>query len=312
MDIYNLKNKMDDWGPFEDKECRWLLFSVGNPWEGHGLALPKAIDDFHAKTAARDLEMQTGQRYVGHIPYTTDRAGSVAKDWAPFYIPWEDFLKKCIDYMKYHIDIIKKRGEVVSNVMLLTGHGGNDDLTNRKIQKEIQNQLEVKKFVGITALVSRKQAGSILEEVKKLAEEIISKEGERFGYTTKENLTDFYTKILLSAGHASHTEHSLGAALGLCDMHKVARMNKLLEKNFEKALKKWPPIGGLGGYLLAGGKYTDALGTEDDDKFGLWNCLNGLKTINNGKLVIAPELGHLIHRIGLETKKEIINKYLYT
>lgn len=310
MANYNLKNKMDEWGPFEEKECKWLLFSVGNPWEGHGLALPKAIDDFHAKTAARELELHTGQRYVGHIPYTTDRAGSVAKDWAPYYIPWQEFLEKCIGYMKYHIDIIRDRGEEVPYVMLLTGHGGNDDITHEKYQKEIEERLGLEKFVGITALISRDDAGLVLQEVKKLAERIINEEKERFGCKTSKDLTDFYTKVLLSAGHASHVEHSLGAALGLCDMKKVEIMNELLEKDFEEGLKKWPPIGGLGGYLLAGGKYTEALGTKEDDKFGLWNCLEGLKNINDGKLVIAPELGSLIQRLGLQIKTDIINKNL--
>ena len=115
---------------------------------------------------------------------------------------------------------------------------------------------------------------------------------------------------MLSTGHASHTEHSLIAAMGLCDMKKVEIMNTLLEKNFESALKKWPALGGLGGYLLAGGKYTEALGSEDNDKYGLWNCLNGLRTFNNGKLIVDPELGALVQRVSLETKIELINKYL--
>ena len=114
----------------------------------------------------------------------------------------------------------------------------------------------------------------------------------------------------MSTGHASHTEHSLGAALGVCNIKKVEIMNELLEKDFEKALKTWPPIGGLGGYLLAGGKYTDALGTQENDKYGLWNCLTGLRTLNKGKLIVASELGSLIHKISLQEKIDIINKYL--
>ena len=78
----------------------------------------------------------------------------------------------------------------------------------------------------------------------------------------------------------------------------------------EKTLKKLPALGGLGGYLLAGGKYTEALGSEDNDKYGLWNCLNGLRTFNNGKLIVDAELGALVQRVSLETKIELINKYL--
>lgn len=310
MKEYILKDRMDDWGPFEEKESKWIIFSVGNPYEGHGFALSRNIDDLHAKKAANDLEFHTGQRYVAHIPYTTDRCGDVAKDWAPYYIPWEDFYRKSVDFMKYFIDLIRNRGEEVSRVMLVTGHGGNANLLERKCQREIQNELDVKKFISLTALVSRKNAVRVLEEVKELAHDTIEKKGFQYGYDNADDLTDFYTKLLLSAGHASHAEHSLGAALGVCDMNKVGIMNSLLEKDFEKALKKWPAIGGLGGYLLAGGKYTEALGTEENDKFGLWNCLNGLKSLNNGKLVVVPELGALIHRISLETKTQIVNKFI--
>jgi len=306
----SLKGRMDDWGPWEKKESKWLLFSVGNPNEGHGYGLPRNIDDLHAKKAANDLEFQTGQRYVAHIPYTTDRCGDVARDWAPYYIPWDEFYRKSVDFMKYFIEIIRNRGEEVTRVMLITGHGGNGNLEQKKIQHQIQKELDVKKFIAITALVTMKDAPLVLEEVKNLAFKIIEKQGSHYGRDSPEDLADFYTKILLSAGHACHTEHSLAAALGACDMIKVEVMNKMLEKNFEEALKRWPPIGGLGGYLLAGGKYTEALGTEDNDKYGLWNCLKGLKNLDQGRLIVIPELGHIIHQVSLKTKAEIINKYL--
>ena len=300
---------MENLGPFEGKESNWLLFSIGNPYERHGPALPLMTDDFHAKRAAYDLELRTGQKYVAHIPYTTDRCGPVAKDWAPFYMPWEEFYEKSVDFMKYHINLLRNRGEEISYAMLLVSHGGNADIMERKYQREIQKELDVKKFFSVTAHVSRKNAVRVLEEVKKFSIDIIEKEGQRYGCSTPEELSELYTRILLSTGHASHTEHSLIAAMGLCDMQKVEMVNSLLEKNFEATLKSWPALGGLGGYLLAGGKYTDALGTEDNDKYGLWNCLNGLRTFNNGKLIVDAELGTLVQRISLETKIELIHKY---
>ncbi|MHA1725874.1 MAG: hypothetical protein ACTSXH_13760 [Promethearchaeota archaeon] len=306
----DLKEKMNDWGPWEEKESKCLIFSVGNPNEGHGYAMPRNIDDLHAKKAAHDLEFTTGQRHVAHIPYTTDRCGPVAKAWAPAFIPFEEFLDKSIQFMKYHINLIKERGDEISLVLLLTGHGGNAQLLERKYQKLIEKELEVKKFRAVTALVDRKDAGVVLEEVKKLANEMINTKGTRFGFNNADELADFYFKILLSAGHASHAEHSLAAALNVLDMKKVEIMNELLSKDFEAALRKWPAIGGLGGYLLAGGKYTEALGTEDNDKFGLWNCLKGLREINEGKLVVAPELGHLIHDVSLKIKTTLIYKYI--
>jgi len=263
MSDYNLKDRMGSWGPFEEKEAQWAIFSVGNPNEGHGFALPRNIDDLHAKKIAHDLEFTTGQRYIAHIPFTTDRCGPVAKDWAPEWLPWEEFYRNSIEFMKFHIEQIRNRGEEVSRVMITIGHGGNADLTKSKFQKEIQKELDLKKCISEKALVSGKNALRVLNELEPLAEQMIEKEGNRFGRTDPEELALLYSRILMSSGHASHTEHSLAASYGVCDMKKVEYMNELLEKNFEKALKKWPPLGGLGGYLLAGGKYTEALGTPE-------------------------------------------------
>lgn len=308
MNGLNLKDKMDNWGPFGKKEAQWLIFSIGNPFEGHGYALPKTIDDFHAKKAAQDLEKATGQRYVAHIPYTTDRCGDVAKDWAPAYLPWDLFLDKVIAYidfcMKSHAELDLR----TNKILLITGHGGNADLMKTNIQKHIQRELDVEHFTAVSSMVSTKGGLAVLNQLESLAEQIIDSENERFGVNDPEELAFIYSKILLSAGHASHAEHSLAAAMGLCDMKKVTVMNSLLEKDFEAALKKWPPIGGLGGYLIAGGKYTEALGTKENDKYGLWNCLEGLRNLQDGKLLVAPELGGLIHQIGLEEKKNFIEK----
>ena len=41
----SLEGKMDNWGPFGENEGKWLIFSMGNPEEGHGYALPRNIDD---------------------------------------------------------------------------------------------------------------------------------------------------------------------------------------------------------------------------------------------------------------------------
>ncbi len=310
MEYLNLKGKMMNWGPFEENESKWLIFSVGNPNEGHGPAIPRATDDFLAKKAAYDLEFHTGQRYVAHIPFTTDSVGVVAKDWSPAYIPWEDFFTKTIEYLKYHINLIKERNEDVSRVLLINGHGGNRQLFERKNQKAIQKELGVSTFLAVTALVDRKDAAPVLEEVKIVANKMIETKGNRFGCSTSEDLNDFYTKLLLSAGHASHVEHSLMAALGMCDMQKIEVMNKVLASDFDQAFKLWPPIGGLGGYLLAGGKYLEALKTIAPNEAALWNCFNGLKTLNQGKLIIAPELGELIFKISLEKKTALIKKYL--
>jgi len=302
MSEYNLKGKMKEWGPFEEKEGQWAIFSVGNPDEGHGLALPRIIDDLHAKKVAHEVEFKTGQRYVAHIPYTTDRCGPVARDWSPSYIPMEEFKLKSVEFMRNYLTILEERGIGVSKVMLLNGHGGNEDF--HKYKDEIERELNLEEFVSESAFISIDSIRVILKELKILAKEQIETKGMVFGFDDSKELANYYTKLLMTVAHASHVEHSLAAALGVCDMNKVDIMNSFLGKDFEGALKKWPPIGGLGGYLLAGGKYTEALGTEDDDKFGLFNCLKGLRDINNGKLVVIPELGHLIYRISIDMKSK--------
>ena len=304
--MFNLEGKMDDWGPFGVNEGHWILFSVGNPEEGHGLALPKAIDDFHAKKAAHDLEFMTGQKYVAHVPYTTDRCGEVAKDWSPQWLPWEEFFPRSVKFMKYHVDTLREQQNEVTHALLIIGHGGNGQLTEHAIQEKIQEELNLEKFISVSAIASKKAGIRILNELEPLAEKILRGKKERLGISDPEDLAFFYSKMLMSSGHASHTEHSLAAAMGSCDMEKLSIMNEALEQNFEKALKKWPPIGGLGGYLLKGGDYTKALGTRSNDKYGLWNCLNGLRTLNGGKIVVAPELGRLIQEVSVKEMAKIL------
>ena len=107
-------------------------------------------------------------------------------------------------------------------------------------------------------------------------------------------------KILMTNAHAGHFEHSLGAALGVLDFKKLEVMNKELERDFEAALDKWPPLGGLGGFLMKGGKYVQAFGTKKEDKHGHWKCLKSLRTLNHGKIKVVKELGELIINLLVE------------
>ena len=111
---------------------------------------------------------------------------------------------------------------------------------------------------------------------------------------------------MTSAGHAGHFEHSVAAALGILDEEKLKIMNEELEKDFEAAIQKWPPIGGLGGFLMAGGKYVEAIGTKDNDKHGLWNCLKTLRKLDGGKVKPIKELGELAINLLVEYYSEMI------
>ena len=290
---------MDDWGPFGNNEGKWLIFSIGNPVEGHGYALPRNIDDLHSQRVAHLISCKTGARYVGHIPWATDNFTSVAKDWAPKSIPVEDIVKNIIDFIKFHAEIYKEMDLPASRILIYSGHGGNNPLVH--YTKEIQDALNLKKLIiSTTEGIAEENIDRVINELGKLSIEIAGK-GEN-----PRQIRRTLIQILLSAAHAGHFEHSLGAALGVLDEEKLNIMNEELERDFNAALNKWPPIGGLGGFLLAGGEYTEALGTKDNDKFGLWNCLKRLRRLDNGKVRVIKELGELIINLLVEYYSEII------
>lgn len=296
----NLEGKMDDWGPYGKNEYQWLIFSVGNPEEGHGYALPRAMDDLSAKHLAHLIEIRTGQRYVAHIPYTTDHQGEVAKNWMPRYLPFEQFVQKTIEFLRFHINIIKEQKMPASKIMIVSTHGGNDDIGQKA--EYIQQQLGIEKVWLITGAAAAQQVDRVLKNVEELAKQY-AQPGE-----DPDDLAFKYVQILTTVGHADHFEHSIAAAMGILDWEKLKVMNTLLEKDFEAALKKWPPIGGLGGFITLGGKYTDAAGTKEKDKYGLWNCLRGLKELDHGKMVVRKELGEMLLKVGVELIAEELDR----
>ncbi|NHJ22700.1 MAG: hypothetical protein EAX91_17285 [Candidatus Lokiarchaeota archaeon] len=295
----SLEGKMDDWGPFGENEGKWLIFSIGNPVEGHGFALPRNIDDIQSQRVAHLISCKTGARYVAHIPWATDNYTSIATDWAPKSIPVEELVENIIKFIKFHIDIYKKMDLPTSRVLIYSGHGGNNPLVS--YEKVLKDALNLDKLIiSTTEGVAEENVDRILVELDKISEKI-AKNGEN-----PKKIRGTLVKILLSNAHAGQFEHSLGAALGVLDEEKLDIMNEELERDFDAALAKWPPLGGLGGFLLAGEEYTKALGTRDNDKFGLWKCMKTLRKLNNGRVLIFKELGELILNLLAEYYSEMI------
>jgi len=295
----SLEGKMCDWGPFGENEGKWLIFSIGNPVEGHGYALPRNIDDLHSQRVAHLISCKTGARYIAHIPWATDNSPLAAKDWAPKSIEEKQLVEKIIEFLKFHIEIIKEMDLPASRVLIYSGHGGNNPLVN--YTEEIKNALNLEKLiVSTTEGIADDNMDRILQELETLSLELASKGGN------PRQIKRMLIKILTSAGHAGHFEHSLGAQLGVLDEEKLSIMNKELERDFDAALNKWPPIGGLGGFLILGGKYTKALGTKDDDKYGLWNCLKSLRKLDGGRIKVVKELGKLVIDLLVEYYSEMI------
>jgi len=293
-----LEGKMEEWGPFGKKEGDWIIFTVGNPVEGHGYALPRNIDDLVAQYIGLKIALKTGSRYAAHIPFTTDHAGDAAKDWAPKYISVDKFIENLKEFVKYHIKIYKEIGLKASKVFIYSGHGGNGPLKDYK--KEIKEELGLEKVIIGEGGILEKNINEIMMATKKLAIKL-SKTNEE-----QKKIGNELVQILLGTGHAGHMEHSLAYALDAMDKEKLETMNQKLEKNFEEALEKYPPVGGLGGYLLAGGKYERALGSKDNDKYGLWNCLKVLRKLDNGKVKPYKELGTMIINMIIEAYSQIL------
>jgi len=296
----SLEGKMDDWGPYGPLEGTWLIFSVGNPEEGHGYALPRTIDDLTAQAIAYKVMFKTGQRHAGNIPFATDHCGEVAKNWSPRYIPMDLFVTKVKDYIKVHLDMYHEMGLNLSKVVIISGHGGNNDLV--KYQAEIMQDLGLTKLLIFTSQSIEAQMERVIKAIEELAA-ANAKEGE-----DPDDLAFLYTQIITTSGHADHLEHSIGAALGILDWDKLAVMNEALENDFDGALQRWPVIGGLAGFLQKGGEFTDAMGTAEDDRHGLWNSFRGLRELDHGKIVVRKEVGEMILNISADYIAEIIAK----
>jgi hypothetical protein len=296
-----LEGKMDDWGPFGKNEGKWLIFSIGNPEEGHGYALPRNIDDLAAQRVAHLISCKTGARYVAHIPWATDNFVPLAKDWGPKVIPVEELVDRIIAFLKYHIEIYKEMGLPASRIFIYSGHGGNNPLS--KYEQHIKNVLNLDQLIiSTTEGIAEANMDRVLRELEQLSEKLAPKKED------SRKVKNILIKILTGAGHADHFEHSMAAAINALDEEKLKIMNEELERDFEGALRKWPPLGGLGGFLMAGGKYVEAIGTKDEDKYGLWNCFKTLRKLDNGKIKPVKELGELVINLLVEYYSDMLLK----
>ncbi|TFG07554.1 MAG: hypothetical protein EU539_04595 [Promethearchaeota archaeon] len=297
----SLDGKMDDWGPFGENEGKWLIFSIGNPQEGHGLALPRIMDDLFGQRIAHLISCKSGARYVAHIPWATDNFMPVASDWAPKVIPVDELVEKVKYFLSYHIEIYKDMGLPATKILIFSGHGGNNPLGEHL--ESIKNDLKLEKLIiAPSDDLADENMDRILKEIESLSEELATE------HESSRKIKRKLLKILTTGGHAGHFEHSTAAALGVLDEEKLNMMNEELEKDFEKALQKWPPIGGLGGFLMAGGKYVEVIGPKEKDEHGLWACLKSLRKLDGGRISPVKELGELIINLLVEYYSELLLK----
>jgi len=263
LDFLNLKGKLLNRGPFEENEDKAIIFSVGNSNEAHGYALPRDIDARQAQWVAINASNKAGARYIAHIPYSTDRVGDIAKNWSPNYLPFDVWLEKIIDFMKFHIFELQNYNINFEKIIIVNFHGGN--IFPRKSIKKISGALNGYKI------------------------KVFGPFDFNFDIVDQDKIHYWLVEQGIKPGHADTTEHSIASILGLVDYKKLDIMNELIQKNINTALKRWPAIGGLGGYLEFGGPEFNPL---REPKIGLIDCFKKFK--EDKKIHIYSELGALI------------------
>jgi len=231
MDFLGLdEGRLNTYGPHRTENRKVVILTVGNDMEAHGCAMPPDIDSRNIRAIAHLACQRTGATFLGHLPYSTDSVGEIARNWSPWYLPFEEFVKK----------VTRSASQLVGSLsfsprkaFILIGHGGNRLLPteNERLSKALRVPVEafMPGFVEGFDL-----AGSEIGEA--------------------------LMQILLAGGeHAYIMEHSAAAYLGDIDEEKLAEMNRVAERDPLEALKRWPAVAGLGGYIEFGGKEFDPL-----------------------------------------------------
>jgi creatinine amidohydrolase/Fe(II)-dependent formamide hydrolase-like protein len=213
-------------GPFDSRNRRVLVFSMGASNEGHGAALASNIDDYAGILTATAVSVRLGLTYVGHLPYSGDRAGELARDWNPGYLAWDILRAKVVQDVRRTVDLQEELGNRASLVVVISGHGGNNLLEEEE------------------AAISE-ESGVPFRYVRPFprGSSVRSKKHGRVEIT-----------------HADDGEHSIGLYLGLLDNKKLRKINETARRDPEKTLKQDPALMGLGYYVLtelSGDRYED-------------------------------------------------------
>ena len=221
MDLVLTPERMKEWGLHKRSDTDVLIYSMGSIDEGHGAALQRDNDDLVAKRTAVLAAERLGIQYSAHIPYGSDRAGEIAKDWCPAWIEPGEATKKVIGFIRENIRTWPKK---VSHAVIISGHGGNNFLKDE--------EQRMSKEVGVPVLYVEPYEGCRVDD-------------PQYGVIEME--------------HANSAEHSVAAYMGLLDEKKLAEINRVAAEDPEKALKEWPPLCGLGGFTEFGGPRYEAL-----------------------------------------------------
>jgi len=256
VDLKVSAEQLAGYGPYDSEKRRIALFSVANDFEAHGCPMPPHTDTLLAQNWCNLISKQIGASYVAHIPYCTDTTGEIALNWSPKYIPFEEFYVKVRDFVKWHVERLSFEP---TKVAIIIGHGGNRDLP--------EHDADLSEAVGLP--VTCLSAG--------VSEALI--------YPEFEALDVIYEIVAAGGEHAYMLEYSLIAHLGHFDYEKLNVLNEVAAKDPLEALKRWPAIAGLGGYIEFGGPEMDPLREIE----GLTIALEDFK--KRKKILVDAELG---------------------
>ncbi|GAB4339847.1 MAG: hypothetical protein Kow0099_15360 [Candidatus Abyssubacteria bacterium] len=254
--------RLCQYGPYRDETRRIAMFSVANDFEAHGYPMPPQTDSLLAQNWCHSITRKVGASFVAHIPYSTDSVGEAARNWSPNYLPFEEFYEKLKDFVAWHLERLSFEP---TKIAIIVGHGGNRELP--------EHEKELGERFGLP--VSCLMAGA----------------SEPLIYPEFEAIDVLYEIVTKGGEHAYILEYSLIAHMGHLDYDKLATVNEVASKDPLEALRRWPAIAGLGGYIEFGGPEFNPLREIE----GLKIALEDFK--NRRKILVDPELGRRANEI---------------
>jgi creatinine amidohydrolase/Fe(II)-dependent formamide hydrolase-like protein len=202
-----------------------LIYSMGSLDEDHGPVMSRQTDDIVAIKSSIIISARTGYSYRGHLPFSSDSMGEIARDWCPAWMDQDEVLAKLPEFIKQDL---KSFPLIPSHIIILSGHGGNNFLKDQEAR--------LTESLGIPVL---------------------------YVPFYEEAFLDHPVHGRIEVEHATSGDHCISAYLGLVDLNKIKEVNSALETNPEKALEKWKVLGSLGWYVLYGGPRYEPLRNPD-------------------------------------------------
>ena len=268
-DFLALDNRLNDWGPQGRREGEVLVFAIGNPNEGHGPALPRDNDLRCAQFVASRACERTGARFVAMIPYATDRVGDIARHWSPAYLPWDVCAEKSSEFVRAHCRWLRDTGARFSRVVIVNGHGGNQGIDQHPAWAKVQTEFAIGPIAFAFSI--QEDLGPAIAMLEPLSPET----------------RDAYRAV--KSGHADTLEHSVAMLYHGLDLGKLTGLNRRLTmQGTDAALREYPPIGGLAGYLKFGDARFDPLRAIPS----LVECWRQFEA--DGQILLYPELARAV------------------